>query len=141
MIHQYKNNGYNIVMDVNSGSVHVVDDLVYDMVAFVEPLIEGGMKDAEAIRTAVLSCMDDSHSQAEVEEAVDEVLTLYKEGQLFAPDIYENYIFDFKNCENRGHSFNFGFNITYKTFCLHNRKYDMCKKTKHNGNSASKDKN
>ena len=41
MIHQYKNNGYNIVMDVNSGSVHVVDDLVYDMIAFVEPLVEG----------------------------------------------------------------------------------------------------
>ena len=29
MIHQYKNNGYNIVMDVNSGAVHVVDDIVY----------------------------------------------------------------------------------------------------------------
>ena len=29
MIHQYKNNGYNIVLDVNSGSVHVVDDIVY----------------------------------------------------------------------------------------------------------------
>ena len=28
MIHQYKNNGYNIVMDVNSGSVHIVDDVV-----------------------------------------------------------------------------------------------------------------
>ena len=33
MIHQYKNNGYNIVLDVNSGSVHVVDDLVYDVIA------------------------------------------------------------------------------------------------------------
>ena len=32
MVHQYKNNGYNILLDVNSGSVHVVDDLVYDMV-------------------------------------------------------------------------------------------------------------
>ena len=31
MIHQYKNNGYNIVLDVNSGSVHVVDDIVYDI--------------------------------------------------------------------------------------------------------------
>ena len=30
VIHQYKNNGYNIVLDVNSGSVHVVDDVVYD---------------------------------------------------------------------------------------------------------------
>ena len=33
MVHQYKNNGYNIVLDVCSGSVHVVDDLVYDMIA------------------------------------------------------------------------------------------------------------
>ena len=32
MIHQYKNNGYNIVMDVCSGAVHVVDDLVYDII-------------------------------------------------------------------------------------------------------------
>ena len=31
MIHQYKSNGYNIVMDVNSGSVNVVDDIVYDL--------------------------------------------------------------------------------------------------------------
>ena len=31
MIHQYKNNGYNIVLDVNSGSVHVMDDLCYDV--------------------------------------------------------------------------------------------------------------
>ena len=33
MIHQFKNNGYNIVLDVNSGSVHVVDDVVYDTLA------------------------------------------------------------------------------------------------------------
>ena len=39
MIHQYKSNGYNIVMDVNSGSVHVVDDIVYDMIPLVEPLV------------------------------------------------------------------------------------------------------
>ena len=36
MIHQYKNNGYNIVLDVNSGSVHVVDDLVYDILEMYE---------------------------------------------------------------------------------------------------------
>ena len=33
MIHQYKNNGYNIVLDVYSGAVHVVDDLCYDVIA------------------------------------------------------------------------------------------------------------
>ena len=36
MIHQYKNNGYNIVLDVNSGSVHVVDDIVYDIIPLYE---------------------------------------------------------------------------------------------------------
>ena len=35
MIHQYRNNGYNIVMDVYSGSVHVVDDVCYDVIAEV----------------------------------------------------------------------------------------------------------
>lgn len=33
MIHQYKLNGYNIVLDVYSGSVHSVDDLAYDVIA------------------------------------------------------------------------------------------------------------
>ena len=32
MIHQYKLNGYNIVMDVYSGSIHVVDDVAYDII-------------------------------------------------------------------------------------------------------------
>ena len=36
MIHQYKNNGYDIVMDVNSGAIHVVDDVVYDAIAMLE---------------------------------------------------------------------------------------------------------
>ena len=36
MIHQYKNNGYNIVLDVNSGSVHVVDDVVYDTLSMMK---------------------------------------------------------------------------------------------------------
>ena len=38
MIHQYRNNGYNIVLDVNSGSVHVVDDLCYDLIACLEAM-------------------------------------------------------------------------------------------------------
>ena len=36
MVHQYKNNGYNIVLDVNSGSVHVVDDAAYEVIALWE---------------------------------------------------------------------------------------------------------
>ena len=36
MIHQYKLNGYNIVLDVYSGSVHLVDEVAYDMIALFE---------------------------------------------------------------------------------------------------------
>ena len=53
MIHQYKNNGYNIVMDVNSGSVHVVDDCVYDVIPRIEECINNGVKEKEGILTAL----------------------------------------------------------------------------------------
>ena len=36
MIHQYKLNGYNIVMDVNSGAVHSVDEVAYDIIALYD---------------------------------------------------------------------------------------------------------
>ncbi len=108
MIHQYKNNGYNIVMDINSGSVHVVDDIVYDMITLIEPLVEEGIRDEELIRAAVVGCADASYAKEEVLEAVEEVLELEKQGQLFAPDIYENYVVDFKKRET-----------VVKALCLH----------------------
>ena len=36
MVHQYKLGGYNIVLDICSGSVHVVDDIAYDIIALFE---------------------------------------------------------------------------------------------------------
>ena len=41
MIHQYRLNGYNIVLDVNSGSVHCVDDASYDIIRLFCGIIEG----------------------------------------------------------------------------------------------------
>lgn len=108
MIHQYKNNGYNIVMDVNSGAVHVVDDIVYDMISLIEPLVEEGITDEDFIKAAVVNCINIPYPKEEIEEAVKEVLELHKQGQLFAPDIYQNYIFDFKNRET-----------VVKALCLH----------------------
>ncbi|MDE7254492.1 MAG: thioether cross-link-forming SCIFF peptide maturase [Acetatifactor sp.] len=108
MIHQYKSNGYNIVMDVNSGSVHVVDDIVYDMIPLVEPLVNEGIKDVATIRTAVLNLANIPYPEEEICEAVDEVLELERAGQLFAPDIYEDYLFDFKNRQT-----------VVKALCLH----------------------
>ena len=108
MIHQYKNNGYNIVMDVNSGCIHVVDDIVYDMIPLVEPLVGEGIKDADTIKAAVLNLTNSSYPAEEVEEAVDEVLELEKTGQLFTPDIYQDYVVDFKKRKT-----------VVKALCLH----------------------
>ncbi len=96
VIHQYKSNGLNIVMDVNSGSVHVVDNIVYDMIPLMEPLVNEGIKDADTIKAAVLNLAGIPYPEDEISEAVDEALELERNGQLFAPDIYENYVFDFK---------------------------------------------
>ena len=45
MVHQYKNNGYSICLDVNSGAVHIVDDIVYDIISLYE-----GRKEEEIIK-------------------------------------------------------------------------------------------
>lgn len=95
-------------MDVNSGSIHVVDDIVYDMIPLVEPLVNEGIKDAATIRAAVLNLAELPYPEADIIEAVDEVLELEAAGQLFAPDIYENYVFDFKNRQT-----------VVKALCLH----------------------
>ncbi len=108
MIHQYKSNGFNIVMDINSGSVHVVDDIVYDMISLIEPLVEEGIKDADLIKAAVLNCANLPYPEEEITEAVAEVLELEKQGQLFAQDVYADYIFDFKKRET-----------VVKALCLH----------------------
>ena len=107
MIHQYKNNGYNIVLDVNSGSVHVVDDVVYDML----PVVEEGLNndcDENAIKEKVLAALGKTCAVEEIEDALAQVLELKNAGMLFAPDIYENYITDFKKRET-----------VVKALCLH----------------------
>ena len=47
MVHQYINNGYHIVLDVNSGCVHVVDELAYDVIPIVEKLLAQQMEEKE----------------------------------------------------------------------------------------------
>ena len=87
VIHQYKNNGYNIVLDVNSGSVHVVDDLVYDVIA----LLEEGKSEQETVEA-----LKDRYPEAELLEALGECRELKEAGVLFTEDIYEKAIFDYK---------------------------------------------
>lgn len=104
MIHQYKNNGYNIVLDVNSGSVHIVDDLVYELVPVVEELLETeGAVDGEALAKRF-----PSYNKEAVEESSKEIMELKDAGMLYAPDIYEGYVGDFKKRET-----------VVKALCLH----------------------
>ena len=87
MVHQYKNNGYNIVLDVNSGSVHVVDEIVYDMI----PMYENKSLDE------ITAGLADKYSADDIKEAYEEITELKDAGSLFTEDIYENYIDSFKN--------------------------------------------
>ena len=95
MIHQYINNGYNIVLDVNSGSVHVVDPLSYELIALADKRLEEGRFEEE-ILTEAKEQFKGQYSEEDITEALGEIWELKELGQLFAPDIYENYIFDFK---------------------------------------------
>ncbi len=108
MIHQYKNNGYNIVLDVNSGSVHVVDDCVYDVVPVLEPILKAGLTGETAIEATCMACEKLPYSSTDIREVAEELLELHNAGQLYTPDIYEDYIIDFKKRQT-----------VVKALCLH----------------------
>ena len=91
MVHQYKNNGYDIVLDVNSGAIHVVDDVTYDVIAYInENSVEQYSKEA------LVNTLSEKYDRAEVEEALGEVQSLIDDESLFTKDTYEDYIMDFK---------------------------------------------
>ena len=79
MIHQYKLNGYSIVLDVNSGAVHVVDDCSYDILKMISNQEEMG----EEIPQEVLQQLKGTYSEADLRESYEELYTLYQAGQLF----------------------------------------------------------
>lgn len=110
MIHQYKNNGYNIVLDVNSGAVHVVDDFMYDVIEAVaadEEMTSDKLKEAKTVHR-VISLLKNQYSEEELKEALGELIELADAGQLFAPDIYEDYIGEVKSRKT-----------VVKALCLH----------------------
>ena len=96
MIHQYKNNGYNIVLDVNSGSVHVVDDCVYDAIPLVEKILEKNLSKEETLTEAIKACKALPYPEEDMAEVCEELLELKEMGQLYTEDIYKDYIIDFK---------------------------------------------
>jgi len=85
MIHQYKLGGYNIVLDVCSGSVHVVDDVAYDIIAlFEEKGREELIRDISGKYAGV-----EGVSPEDIEECYEQVESLKEAGKLFAPDNFE----------------------------------------------------
>lgn len=111
MIHQFKNNGYNIVLDVNSGMVHVVDDLAYDIIEMYEDNSQESIISAmvEKYTRPEYKALIQTESVAEEDfakyckalvdqicEVIKDIEDLKNEGALFTKDIYEEYIKDFK---------------------------------------------
>ena len=106
MIHQYKNSGLNIVMDIESGSVHVVDDIVYDIVHALDSMdsvsdfrkvSDGKVKASDFSELeGYLKFMLSKYNDEDIEEAYNEVKELIEEERLFTDDIYKDFVMDFK---------------------------------------------
>ncbi len=84
MIHQYKLNGYNIVLDVFSGSIHIVDDVAYDLIAGYET------QSREMLITQTLEkyAENSAITRDEIEECLADIETLKNEGKLFSEDAF-----------------------------------------------------
>ena len=127
MVHQYKNNGYNIVLDVNSGMVHVVDDLAYDIIEKYNHIDKDKQKslpdtDKDLILQEILAKYrnldyrelfegdtdNEEAVKAAVSEAFEDIEELILEEALFTEDIYQKYITDFKSRQT-----------VVKALCLH----------------------
>lgn len=104
MVHQYKLNGYNIVLDIHSGSVHVVDDLAYDVIELYESL-----PGAEITARLLDKYRDQPDvTQAEIKDCLADVQELKDCGNLFSEDSYEDSVSVFKSR-----------NTDIKALCLH----------------------
>ena len=103
MVHQYKLNGYNIVLDTCSGSVHAVDEIAYDIIGLYKE------KSPEEIAEIITEkYADENITSDDVFECIEDVKALEEKGKLYTPDTYEDMAFDFKNR-----------NTVIKALCLH----------------------
>lgn len=103
MVHQYKLNGYNIVLDTCSGSVHAVDEIAYDIIGLYKE------KSPEEIAEIITEkYADENITPDDVFECIEDVKALEEKGKLYTPDTYEDMAFDFKNR-----------NTVIKALCLH----------------------
>ena len=85
MIHQFQLGGYNIVLDVCSGSVHAVDEIAYEIIARFEGAVREAVIDAVAEK---FSGREDV-TRADIEECYEQVCALRDSGKLFTSDSFE----------------------------------------------------
>ena len=90
MVHQYKLNGYNIVLDTASGSVHAVDEVAYDIIEMYKT------NTAEEI-TEVITKKYADVSAADVIECLEDIAALEEAGKLYSKDEYEELAYNYKN--------------------------------------------
>ena len=104
-MHQYKLNGYNIVLDTCSGAVHVVDDVAYDIIA------EYKTKSREEIVSDMLEKYKGRSdvTEEDINACIDDVKALEEDGQLYTPDTFKDMAGTFK--ERSGN--------VIKALCLH----------------------
>ncbi len=105
MVHQYILNGYHIVLDTCSGSVHIVDEVAYDIIALYPE------KKEEEIIVAILGKYGNREgiNEEEIKLCIADVRALKEQGKLFTPDTYEPLADEFK--ERSG--------SVIKALCLH----------------------
>lgn len=104
MVHCFQKNGYYIVLDVNSGSVHQVDEIAYAMIQLYEEYTP------EEIVEMMLAKYPEREdvTEAELKETLADIEALKQEGRLFSKDIYEDVAWDFKKRQS-----------VVKALCLH----------------------
>ena len=104
MIHCYTLGGLNVVLDVNSGAVHVVDDVAMDIISMFKE------RPVEEIKSEILEKYSDRPdvTDGDIDECLEDVARLEREGKLFSEDAYENLTL---NLKKRRHEI--------KALCLH----------------------
>ena len=93
MVHQYKLNGYNIILDTCSGSVHTVDEVAYDIISLYKQKSTDEIVDYILDKYSHLPDVD----RCEVLECIEDIKSLEKDGKLFTKDEFENLAIDYKN--------------------------------------------
>ena len=129
MLHQYQLNGYNIVLDTCSGSVHAVDEVAYDIIGMFENHSE------DEIVAAMMEKYGDREdvNEEEIRQCIGDVASLKEAGKLFTPDTFEPLADKFKERSDG----------VIKALCLHvahtcnlNCGYCFASQGKYNGDRA-----